>query len=88
MLYGALGSDIVHSGPLSLGRILGWLNSRETFVLAPMPTADGRTIALASSNTAMFLVLDSLTEYLGLDLTSELSALKATAQADLTGTDL
>jgi hypothetical protein len=40
------------------------------------------TIALASSNVAMFLVLDSLTEYLGLDLSAELGPLKAKSKAD------
>ena len=40
------------------------------------------TIALALSNSAMFLVIDSLTEYLGLDLSAELEPLKATSNAD------
>jgi hypothetical protein len=40
------------------------------------------TIALALSNAAMFLVLDSLSEYLGLDLSAELEPLKAKSNAD------
>jgi hypothetical protein len=82
VLYGALGSDIVHSGPLSLARILRTLGDRHTFVLQPMPDAEKCTIALASSNAAMFLVLDSFTQYLGLDLSAEMNPLKATWKAD------
>ena len=82
VLYGSLGSDIVHSGPFSLSRIVSSLASRDTFVLQPMPAVDMCTIALASSNTAMFLVLDSLAQYLGLDLSTELGKLKAKSQSD------
>jgi hypothetical protein len=78
VLYGALGSDIVHSGPLSLSRIVRGLGDRRTFELKPMPVSDMCSIALAASNTAMFLVLDSLTQYLGLDLSAEMDPLKAT----------
>jgi hypothetical protein len=39
------------------------------------------TIALASSNVAMLLVLDSLTEYLELGLSAELWPLKAKSKA-------
>jgi len=82
VLYGSLGSDIVHSGPFSLSRILASMANRQTFVLRPTPVADMCTIALASSNTAMLLVLDSLTQYLGLDLSAELDRLKAKSKAD------
>ncbi len=83
VLYGALGSDIVHSGPFSLlTRVQRLMGNRETFVLAPMPAPDLCTLALATSNAAMFLVLDSLTEYLGLDLSGELGQLKASAQVN------
>jgi hypothetical protein len=77
ILYGALGSAIVHSGPFSLLSIQRMMSDAETFVLRSIPIPDLCTIALASSNTAMFLVLDSLTEYLGLDLSNELGKLKA-----------
>jgi uncharacterized protein DUF5677 len=82
VLYGVLGSDIVHSGPFSLSRIQHAIGNRPTFVLQPMPVSDMCSIALASSNAAMFLVLDSLTEYLGLDLSAELAPLKATSKAN------
>ena len=82
VLYGALGSDIVHSGPFSLLPIQPQIGRQDTFVLRPMPKSDLCTIALASSNMAMFLVLDSLTEYLGLDLSVELGELKATAETN------
>lgn len=82
VLYGALGSDIVHSGPFSLTRIQQTMGNRRTFVLQPTPVSDMCSIALASSNVAMFLVLDSLTQYLGLDLSAELASLKAKSQAD------
>jgi len=82
VLYGEIGSDIVHSGPFSLTRTLQLLGGRSTFTLQPIPVADPCAIALASSNTAMFLVLDSFTQYLGLDVSAELTPLKARAQAD------
>lgn len=82
VLYGAIGSDIVHSGPFSLSRIVQFLHNRRTFSLQPMPNRDLCTLALAFSNAAMFLVLDSLTEYLGLDLSMELDELKANAKVD------
>lgn len=82
VLYGALGSDIVHSGPFSLAHTLQALDGRQTFLLRPIPVIDLCTIALASSNTAMFLVLDSLTEYLGLDLSADLDPLKAKSKVD------
>ena len=41
-------------------------------------------LALASSNSAMLLVLDSLNEYIGLGLADELAALKAEHQKDPT----
>lgn len=82
VLYGALCSDIVHSGPLNLMSIQRLMGNRRTFVLQPMPVPDTCTIALASSNTAMVLVLDSLTEYLGLNLSAELDALKAKSKVD------
>lgn len=82
MLYGAFGSDIVHSGPFSLAHTLRAMDGRKTFLLRPTPNIDLCTIALASSNTAMFLVLDSLTEYLGLDLSADLEPLKAKSQVD------
>lgn len=84
VLYGALGSDIVHSGPFTtLTRMRRrTVGDRAKFHLAVMPLPDMCTIALASSNTAMFLVLDSLTEYLGLDLSAELAPLKAQSQRD------
>lgn len=80
VLYGAIGSDIVHSGPFSLSWILHSLHNRQTFSLQPMPSRDMCTLALAFSNAAMFLVLDSLTEFLGLDLSAELGELKANAK--------
>jgi hypothetical protein len=82
ILYGALGSDIVHSGPFSLLTIQRQIGDRKTFLLRPMPDADKRVIALATSNVAMVLVLDSLTEYIGLDISCELSRLKQDAQGD------
>jgi hypothetical protein len=81
-LYGEIGSDIVHTGPFSLTRTLQLLGSRSTFTLQPIPVADPCAVALASSNTAMFLVLESLSRYLGLDLSADLTPLKARAQAD------
>ena len=80
VLYGALGSDIVHSGPFSLSRIMAMTNRK--FVLRPMPVRDLCTIALASSNTAMLLVLDSFTQFLGLDLSNEITSLKEEAKAN------
>lgn len=82
VLYGAIGSDIVHSGPLSLAWIRQELDKRGIFTLHPMPRRDCTTIALASSNIAMFLVVDSLTEFIGLDLSSELGPLKMRASVD------
>lgn len=82
VLYGALGSDIVHSGPFGLLSIQRLMGKRDTFVLKPMPDPELCTIALATSNTAMFLVLDTLTQYLGLDLSAEMEPLKATWHAD------
>jgi len=49
------------------------MDGRRTFLLRPTPSIDLCTIALASSNTAMFLGLDSLTEYPGLDLSADLA---------------
>jgi hypothetical protein len=77
VMYGALGSDIVHSGPFSLSNIVQVLESESTFTLRPMPVPELRTVALAMSNAAMCLVLESLTEYLGLDLAVEFDALRA-----------
>jgi hypothetical protein len=58
------------------------MGSRLTFVLEPTPVREMCTIALALSNAAMFLALDSLTEYLGLDLSADLEPLKAKSNAD------
>ena len=52
------------------------------FLLRPVLINDLCTIALALSNTAMFLVLDSLTEYLDLDLSADLDPLKWKSQVD------
>ncbi len=82
VMYGAIGSDIVHSGPFSLTHTLQRMGSRLTFVLEPTPVREMCTIALALSNAAMFLVLDSLTEYLGLDLSADLEPLKAKSNSD------
>jgi hypothetical protein len=82
VMYGAIGSDIVHSGPFSLTLTLQRMGGRPTFVLEPAPVREMCTIALALSNAAMCLVLDSLTEYLGLDLSAELEPLKAKSNAD------
>lgn len=82
VLYGALGSDIVHSGPFSLARIEQTLVDKKTFTLGPCPSRELCTIALASSNTAMFLVLDSLTQYIGLNLSAELDPLRKQAATD------
>lgn len=82
VLYGTLGSDNVHSGPFSLSRTQHALGNRPTFVLKPMPVADMCMLALATSNAAMFLVLDTLTEYLGLDLSAEMEPLKARWKED------
>lgn len=82
VLYGALGSEVVHSGPFSLLSIQSAIGRRDTFVLRPVPVDDECTVALAVSNTAMLLVLDTLTEYMGLDLSSELVQLKAQAATD------
>jgi hypothetical protein len=82
VLYGALGSDIVHSGPMSLFSIQRQMGDRQTFALRPMPVPDTRTIALASSNVAMLLVLESFTEYVGLDLSAELALVKAESMVD------
>jgi hypothetical protein len=82
VMYGAIGSDIVHSGPFSLSHTLQRMGGRSTFILEPMAVQETCTIALALSNSAMFLVLDSLTEYLGLDLSAELEPLRAKSNAD------
>jgi hypothetical protein len=82
VMYGAIGSDIVHSGPFSLTHTLQRMGNRTTFLLEPMAVPEMCTIALALSNAAMFLVLDSLSEYLGLDLSAELEPLKAKSNAD------
>jgi hypothetical protein len=47
-----------------------------------MPSREKCTIALASSNQAMFLVLASLTQYIGLDLSAELAPMKAEQAKD------
>lgn len=81
VLYGALGSDIVHSGPFSLSRTLRSLGAR-TFKLQPTPVVDLCTIALASSNSAMLLVLEALSQYTGIDLGPELDKFKARLKTD------
>jgi len=80
MMYGALGSDIIHSGPFSLTRTVTTVLDRSMFVLRPAPSPDLCTLALGMSNAAMFLVLDSLNEFVGLGLSEELNALKAENQ--------
>lgn len=80
VLYGAFGSEIVHSGPFGLGRTLRSLGER--FVLRVATSSELCTIALSVSNAAMYLVLDSLTQYIGLDLTAELAPMKASAAAN------
>jgi hypothetical protein len=87
VLYGAIGSDVVHSGPLSLTRILQLMLGRETFILQPMPLHEMCTLSLAASNIAMLLVLASLAEYLGLDLAAELDAIKAAFNVSPSATD-
>jgi hypothetical protein len=84
VLYGAIGSDIVHSGPTSLSQILSAIWSRTTFILHPIPDTDHCTIALALSNVAMLLVLGSLNEFLGLDMSAALEELKARSEKDPT----
>ena len=82
VLYGALGSDIVHSGPLSLSRTLQAFRRREIdkFLVEAIPSPEGCSIALAISNTAMLLVLDSLNQYGGLGLAEDITTLKAEVQ--------
>jgi hypothetical protein len=77
IMYGALGSELVHSGPFSLATAITALEERGITFLQSMPNPDKCTIALATSNSAMFLVLDSLNEYVGLGLGDDLAALKA-----------
>lgn len=78
MLYGAIGRDVVHSGPFSLTPMLREMGeARRTLWLRPAPNNQLCGIALGSSNSAMFLVLDSLTQYVGLDLSAELAPMKA-----------
>jgi hypothetical protein len=81
-LYGAFGSDIVHSGPFSLGPTQRAMN-RDSFTLQSLPIGQYCTIALAVSNSAMLLVLESLAEFLGLDLSNDLQPLKAHSKADV-----
>lgn len=82
VLYGSLGSDMVHSGPFSLAHGVATLLKESTCFLGPLPRADTRIIALAISNTAMLLVLDSLNEYSGLGLENDIAALKQESQRD------
>lgn len=83
VLYGALGSDVVHSGPFSLTRMLAALRKRATFVLDVAASDEYCPIALAVSNIAMLLVLDTLNEYVGLGLAEVLERLKADNQTPL-----
>jgi hypothetical protein len=43
VLYGELGSDIVHTGPFSLARTLQALGNRQTFILQPKPIGEACT---------------------------------------------
>lgn len=82
VLYGALGSEIVHSGPFSLLSIQGAMGARDTFILEPMHRDEECTVALGVSNMAMVLALESLTEHMGIDLSAELAKFKTQANAD------
>jgi hypothetical protein len=76
-MYCTMGSDEVHSTPMSLAGILGRIRSRDTFILQPILSDDVSVLALAISNSAMLLVLDSFNEYAGLGLDTDLNAIKA-----------
>ena len=87
VFYGALGSDIVHSGPFSLASTVTILEPKSRFLLRPIANPDKCSIALAMSNAAMFLVLDSLNEFVGLGLSEDLAVLKAEYQKDPSAVD-
>lgn len=50
-MYGAIGSDIVHSGPFSLTHTLQRMGSRRTFLLEPMPVHEMCTIRIEAGFT-------------------------------------
>ena len=81
VMYGAIGSDIVHSGPFSLTHTFqGWVVVQRSFSSRWL----SRRCARSRWHLAMGDVLgvDSFTEYLGLDLSAELEPLKAASNAD------
>ena len=80
-VYGSMGSDIIHSGPFDTLKVQRLIRGG-AFFLRPIPLPDYRTIALATSNTAMVLVLEAYSQFIGLDLAEELDALKTGMKID------
>lgn len=76
-LFYWIGSEEIHSGPLSLGPALRKLRSRETFAVEPAHERDGCLQALAISNVAMLSVLKTLDGYAGLGIEEELDQIYA-----------
>jgi hypothetical protein len=77
MVYGAIGSDLVHSGPFSVTRIMANISNKSTFSLQVAPMRRGCFMALVISNVAMILVLEALNQFVHLGLNDVLSELKA-----------
>jgi hypothetical protein len=70
-----LGSQEVHTGPYSLGYLLSTLWKSQTFFLEPRHAETSCLIPLAISNIAMLAVLNTVDEYVGLDLEEDLKAI-------------
>jgi hypothetical protein len=79
-LWYSMGSDEIHSSPLSLTPYLVALNGRSTFVLDTPPWQSDEhlpAVALAMSNSAMLLVLDALNQYARAGLENKIDRVKA-----------
>ena len=77
VLYGALGSDILHSGPFSLAGTVRSMGGRQTFVLS-----DAHSVTVPCSGLEQLVVL-ALTFYqIWPHLSAELAPLKAKWKSD------
>jgi len=62
-----------HSAPYGLGGILARLKENKTFFVRPVHSTNSRPRALAISNVAMMVVLQTADECIGLGLSADLS---------------
>jgi hypothetical protein len=70
-----LGSQEIHSGPYALSYLLAGLKDSQAFFLEPRHAESSRVIALAISNIAMLAVLNTVDDYVGLDMEKDLQAI-------------